>query len=137
MPRRRTESFQLKLGNLDDEKKFRFVRLDSSQQHFRLTQKSATVKRNGRGRRPPFASRALLERAGARDPLLSYAAISSAVVSVALAQSEFSGDELHGPAEFENENGFTRGMASPTGGIPEWTREVPGEVQATGGGKAA
>jgi hypothetical protein len=28
-------------------------------------------------------------------------------------------------------------MASPTGGIPEWTRETGGEVPATGGGKAA
>ena len=32
---------------------------------------------------------------------------------------------------------FPLAMASPTGGIPEWTREVPGEVPATGGGKAA
>ena len=28
-------------------------------------------------------------------------------------------------------------LASPTGGIPEWTREVPGEVPAVGKGKAA
>jgi hypothetical protein len=29
------------------------------------------------------------------------------------------------------------GFASPTGGLPEWTRDVPGEVRAAGAGKAA
>ena len=28
-------------------------------------------------------------------------------------------------------------VTSPTGGLPEWTREVPGEVRAAGAGKAA
>jgi len=28
-------------------------------------------------------------------------------------------------------------LASPTGRIPEWTRETTGEVRAAGGGKAA
>jgi hypothetical protein len=27
--------------------------------------------------------------------------------------------------------------SSPTGGLPEWTREIPGEVPAVGAGKAA
>ena len=30
-----------------------------------------------------------------------------------------------------------RGVASPTGVVPEWTREIPGEVPAAGAGKAA
>ena len=33
--------------------------------------------------------------------------------------------------------GLRKGMASPTAGIPEWRREVPGEKPAAGGGKAA
>jgi hypothetical protein len=27
--------------------------------------------------------------------------------------------------------------SSPTGGLPEWTREIPGEVPAVGAGQAA